>query len=388
MFSRYVLPTAVFLGSILLLNSASLAQGRGGRSSAPAPSSGNTGPSAESTARFISGKVTIDDGTLLTDQATIQSNCKGQRHAETRTDSSGNFNFEFGRQRTESDDIESSSMGKEMQANTPARSGARDRLSSDCQLLAVLPGFTSDVVELSRYQDEQLLSINVGKIVLHRLHNVEGSTISATTAAAPPEARKAFEKAREDETKGKLEDAQKKLEKAVSIYPNFAVAWAELGRLQVHFKNFDQARESFHKAMAADRNLATPYEELAQMAFQQRQWEELVNDTDQLLRLNPLSFPQGWFYNAIGNFYLNRLDTAEKSARETLKTDITHRFPKADYLLAVILMQKKDFGSAAEHFRSYLAHLATPSEAASVQAELAKAERLSQAQVTQGQARP
>jgi tetratricopeptide (TPR) repeat protein len=339
--------------------------------------------------KFISGKVVTDDGTPLTDQAIVQSICRGQRHAETHTDFSGNFSFEFGKQRNNSDDAESSSMGS---FQTVSRSGkvttSNDRFSSDCQLIAVEPGFSSDTVELSSHQDEQLTTINVGSIVLHRVKNVEGLTISATTAAAPADARKAYEKGREDESKGKLEDAQKKFEKAVSVYPNFAVAWVELGRLQAHFKNLDQARQSFSRATAADPKLVTPYQQVAQIAFEQRHWEEVVNATDQVLQLNPLSFPQEWFYNAVGNFYLNRLDRAEKSARETLKTDLGHHFAKADYLLGMVLMQKKDFAGAVEHFRSYLAHLATPSEAASVQAELATAERLSQAQVTQGQARP
>ncbi len=376
MLLRKVLLPVLLPAAVLLLSSTLFAQ-RAGRIRVPPPSIGANGNGAESAGRFISGKVVIDDGTPLTDQAIIQSNCKGQRHAETHTDSSGNFNFEFGKQRTESDDIETSSMGRVVSTNANGRTRSSDRLSADCQLVAILPGFTSETIELSRYTDEQLLNINVGNIVLHRLGNVEGLTISATTAAAPSDAKKAFDKARQDEVKGKLQDAQKHFEKAVSVYPNFAVAWVELGRLQAHFKNFEQAQQSFARAIQADPKLVTPYQYLADMSLQQRQWQALVNYTDQVLRLNALSFPEEWFYNAVGNFYLNHLDAAEKSVRETLKTDIAHHVPKADYLLAMILMQKKDFTGAAEHFRIYLTHLASPSEAASVQAQLADAERLS-----------
>lgn len=384
MLFRKVLCPLLLPATILLLTSALFAQR--GKTRVPSVTPG-TGPNSQSvSSRFISGKVVIDDGTPLTDQAIIQSNCKGMRHAETHTDSSGNFSFEFGKQRTESDDIETSNMGK-MQTVSGGRVTSTDTLTSDCQLVAVVPGFSSDVVELSRYTDEQLFNINVGHIALHRVGNVEGLTISATTAAAPPDARKAFDKARQEENKGKLEDAQKHFEKAVAVYPNFAVAWVELGRLQAHFKNLDQAQQSFAHAMQADPKLVTPYQHLADIAFQQRQWQALVDYTDQLLRLNSLSFPDGWFYNAVGNFYLNRIEAAEKSARETLKTDLAHHLPKADYLLAMILMQKKDFTGAAEHFRIYLTHLASPSEAASVQAQLADAERLSRATVGQSSVR-
>lgn len=377
---RTVLRSLLVSAAVFLIALASFAQR--GKTRTPSVTPG-TGPNAQSlSSRFISGKVVVDDGTPLTDQAIIQSSCKGMRHAETHTDSSGHFNFEFGKQRTESDDIESSSMGK-MQTYSAGRIGSTDVLSSDCQLTAVVPGFSSDVIELSRYTDEQLLNIDVGNIILHRRQNVEGLTISATTAAAPSNARKEFDKARQEESKGKLQDAQKHFEKAVSIYPNFAVAWVELGRLQAHFKNVEQAQQSFARATQADPKLVTPYQNLAEIAFQQREWQAVLRYTDQLLQLNSLSFPQQWFYNAIANFYLNHPDAAEKSVREALKTDLAHRVPKADYLLAMILMQKKDFTGAAEHFRNYLAHLASPSEAASVQAQLADAERLSKATVGQ-----
>lgn len=338
-------------------------------------------PSVTMTSKFISGKVAVDDGTLLTDRAIIQSICKGQRHSEAYTDARGNFSFEFGRQRQEYADAESTSMGS-VQTITPqgVRSNS-DRFSSDCQLQAVLPGFTSQVVELSRYPDEQV--IDIGTIGVHRMQGVEGYTISASTAAAPPEARKQFQKAQEDEVKGKLENAEKKLEKAVSLYPGFAVAWVELGRLQAQFKKFDAARQSFAHAMSIDPRLATAYQYQARIAFQQHSWEELVNLTNQLVKMNAVGFPEGWFYNAVGNFYLNRLEVAEQSARQGLKADLQHRVPKLDYLLAVLLMKKRDFSGAAEHFRAYLAHPANPTEAQQVQAQLADAERLSKSPLGQ-----
>lgn len=369
---RPCLPSLLLL--FTLLNGQCFAQGR---NKIIVPSNPPVGPPPSMTmnSKFISGKVAIDDGTMLTDRAIIQSVCKGQRHSEAFTDARGNFSFEFGRQRQEYADAEATSMGS-VQVITPqgVRSNS-DRFSSDCQLQAVLPGFTSQIVELSRYPDQQI--IDIGTIGVHRMQGVEGYTISASTAAAPPEARKQYQKAQEDETKGKLENAEKKLEKAVSLYPGFAVAWVELGRLQAQFKKFDAARQSFAHAMSIDPKLASPYQYQARIAFQERNWEELVNVTNQLLKMNALGFPESWFYNAVGNFYLNRIDVAEKSARQGLKADVQHRVPKLDYILAMLLMKKKDFSGAAEHFRAYLAHPANPAEAQQVQAQLADAERLS-----------
>src|SRR5579864_6342513 len=43
---------------------------------------------------FLSGKVMVDDGTLLTDSVIIQSICRGRIRTEGYTDSKGHFSFE------------------------------------------------------------------------------------------------------------------------------------------------------------------------------------------------------------------------------------------------------------------------------------------------------
>src|SRR5258705_11478391 len=45
---------------------------------------------------FIRGKVVVDDGTQITESATIQTVCQGRRQTVTHTDSHGGFSFEFG----------------------------------------------------------------------------------------------------------------------------------------------------------------------------------------------------------------------------------------------------------------------------------------------------
>ena len=45
---------------------------------------------------FISGKVVLDDGSQLTEAATIQTVCQGRRQTVAHTDSHGGFTFEFG----------------------------------------------------------------------------------------------------------------------------------------------------------------------------------------------------------------------------------------------------------------------------------------------------
>ncbi|HXW91911.1 MAG TPA: tetratricopeptide repeat protein [Terriglobales bacterium] len=335
--------------------------------------------SAGTTARsfVLSGKVVVDDGSLLTDSVVIQSNCKGRIRTQARTDSKGFFSIETDSQKQRRDDpeIDFSQRGRRQDplAVTSAQTGlASDLLNSwsDCQLQAVLPGFSSQPVELARYSRDSGFS-DVGTIVLRRLAQVQGFTISVTSARAPTKARKEYEKGRELEQQEKWDSALMSFRKAVEVYPEYAIAWFEIGRVQARQGDLVPARQSFHQSLAADSTFISPYLELAQLALRDRRWQEVVDSTDALLKLNPIDFPQDWFLNAAGNFYLQRLDAAETSARRGLELDGQHRVPKLEYLMGTILAQKHDYAGAIAHLRNYL-HLAphaTDAETAQKQAE-------------------
>ncbi len=327
---------------------------------------------------FLSGKVRLDDGSELTDAATIESVCSGDRHFEAYTDRKGNFSFEFGKQRNMgNDDVSTSSMGAGMPGQ-PRSAMQQRREIRECELIAVLPGFTSQTVELSA--GDMTESMNVGTIVMHRLAHVEGFTISATTAMAPSKAKKAFEKGRSEEQKKKWEAAEKKFQEAVAVYPKFAVAWMELGRCQLELKDADGARQSLQQAVTADTQFVSPHQLLALMAFQEKRWQGVVDETSAVLRLNPLSFAQDWFYNSAANYYLGHFDLAEKSARQGIQTDVEHRVPKLEYLLGVILVQKHDLQGATEHMRNYVRLAPKADDVAQVNEQIARIEKVSSSQ--------
>ena len=391
---------AHFLGSLLwvLLLSASLtAQGRptgggtgsggGGRTTTGSPGSipsSNTPPimnnpnlSTTPMPLFLSGKVRIDDGSELTDAATIESMCNGERHFEAYTDRKGNFSFEFGKQRNMGNDDVSIASSASMPGQ-PRTDLQQRRELQQCELVAALPGFTSQAIELSAVDVTE--SMNVGTIVLHRLAHVEGFTISATTAMAPPKAKKAFEKGRDEEQKKKWDAAEKKFQEAVQLYPKFAAAWLELGRAQLQRKDETAARQSWQQAVAADPQFVTPHQLLAALAFQQQQWHEVLDQTGIVLRLNPLSFASQWYYSSAANYYLQHYDDAEKSARQGIQTDVEHRIPKLEYLLGVILARKHDFQGATEHMRNYVRLAPKAPDVAQVNELIAKIEKLSSTQ--------
>jgi tetratricopeptide (TPR) repeat protein len=336
---------------------------------------------------FLSGKVMLNEGTPPPEPVVIERVCGSRVIQEGWTDSKGRFSFELGRNREMMADASSPSGGfpggpgmgggpnstRGGLGGDMGGSSSQERNLFGCELRAALPGFRSDNVNLSSHRS--LDNPDVGTIVLHRLANVEGLTISATTYAAPKDAKKAFDKGRDAAKKHKLEDAEKQLGKAVELYPKYAVAWYELGRVHEAENRLDDARKDYAEALKADSKLISPYERMAALAMQDRKWQEAADITDRMIRLNPVDFPTAYFYNAVANLNLQQIDAAEKSASELLKVDTQHHIPKAEHLMAVILAQKHDFEAAVPHFRAFLGLVPAGADADLAKKQLAEIEK-------------
>ena len=84
-----------------------------------------------------------------------------------------------------------------------------------------------------------------------------GTAVSATIESAPASAVKSFDKARTELLEQKPDSAEHELEKAVQIYPSFAEAWYQLGRLQQASGSAD-AEKSYSNATKADPQFVLP----------------------------------------------------------------------------------------------------------------------------------
>lgn len=330
---------------------------------------------------LISGKVMLDDGTPLPRSVPVQTICKGQKRIAAHTDSQGRFSFTIGELNSVSEamgggfeDASVSAKGGMSVGDTP-NLAHNLREWKGCGVTTELVGFTSEVAELmDRTGDE---GGDIGFITLHRVAPGEGLTVSVTSAAAPEPARKALEKAYEQEKNNKWNAAKTSLQKAVQIYPKYAVAWFELGRVQFLQKDRDGAIHSFLQSVAIDPNFPSPYLGLMQIAAQGQQWKALADVTAQVIALDSTASPEVWFFNGVGNYNLNQLPQAEKSAREGLKLDSGHHFPKLEYLLGIVLEEQRDYTGANEHMQAYLHLLSNPRDVEVAKKELAEIARLS-----------
>ena len=193
-------------------------------------------------------------------------------------------------------------------------------------------------------------------IELHRtMDSQQGGTVSLITLAAPKEAKKAYENAGKELSKGKpnLSKVTKELEKAVEIYPEFAVAWFMLGEVRVAQNDRPAAAEAFEQARAADPGYVAPYLSQAVMAMEEEQWMKAAQLSGQAIELSP-QLIKAHYLNALANTSLGRINIAEESALLVLDSNQVQTYPLIYYLLGFVEAQRENFPSAAARYRTFL----------------------------------
>src|SRR6266851_945003 len=361
---------------ILLLAGVAAAQQRnggaaGGPPTGSTPNTGSVNPRAPSITTppgnnvpeqrpiFISGKVALSDGTAPPDLVKIERVCNGTARVEARTDRKGRFSFELGRSlefqdasTNGQDGFGGGGFGGSPGLVRGSNSSLRDNNLFGCELRASLPGYRSDSVSLANihYMDNP----DLGTIILHPIAKVDGLTVSATTALAPKDARKAYEKGLEAAAKKNPDEAQKNFEKAVALYPRYAAAWFALGQINEQREHAEEARKAYDQSMAADPKFVPPYERLSFMALKESKWQDLADTTDRMLQLNPYDYPSAYYLSSVANLQLQHLDVAEKNAREAIRLDPLKKNARAHYVLGLILAQKHDFTTSAASLHTFL----------------------------------
>ncbi len=334
---------------------------------------------------FLSGKVVMEDGTAPPESVVIERTCGPLRRPEGYTDAKGNFSFQVGESQQAMTDASIGSTdldpfgtqaGRAGMPGTnvvnPMAGGSANQLIG-CELKAVLPGYRSDIVNLTGRR--RLDSPDVGRIVLHRIGEVQGDTISVTSLEAPKDAKKSYEKGLDAVKKQKWAEVQKQMQKAVDAYPKYASAWFELGMAQLRQNMVDAAQASFLKAVEADPKYVKPFLPMASIAIARKNWGQAAALSSRLVRMDPVDFPQAFLYNAIANASLQKFEAAEKSAREVLKLDSRHQYPYAEYVLGVCLANQQEYAEALRMMKSYLERMPNAPEAATVQKQISQLEK-------------
>lgn len=298
---------------------------------------------------YLLGKVTVSGGDLPWDPIPVTVTCSGKTAYTIGTDPKGHFVITPAKDAT----IDASSATP---TAGPADTNAKSKLAPfmGCTVEAALPGFNSTTLTIANRNLKD--NPDIGTITLKPEEASAGTAVSSTTASSPKDATKAFDKARSEWLDKKPDRAQKDLEKAVQLDPQFAEAWYQLGKIQ-EAANSPDATNSFSKATAADPKFSPPYEQLATISIKASKWQDAADATDHALQLNPRGTPQLWYFNAVANYKLGKMDIAQSAATKALAMDPLHTLPNSEQLLAVILAEKHDYAAALDHLRNLLTYL-------------------------------
>jgi tetratricopeptide (TPR) repeat protein len=316
----------------------------------------------------ISGAVVTRDGVPPTTPVTVQAFCNGIESSLVPVDAKGKFAVRI---------------SDRTQGLIPSADASRSRASGG---LVTQEGQRINCTVAVRAQDYLTWTRNLtnlrlldhpdlGPIVLARAGKVDGVTVSMTSLEAPPDASNAYLKGRKAAIEQEWNKARAEFEKAVAAYPKYAEAWYELGEVHERKKQFAEAVRSYRESLAADPKYLNPYPRLIVLAAQERKWREVSEWAEKLIRLDPLNFPSAYYFHMLANFNMREFAPAERSARETLRRDEQHRFPKAHHLLGLMLANMGDNASASVQLKEYLRLVPGATDAELVKKQLAEVER-------------
>jgi cytochrome c-type biogenesis protein CcmH/NrfG len=304
---------------------------------------------------FVFGRILMDDGHPVPEPVSVELRCGLDLIQAVRANLDGHFHFTLGEgpqnnaALNASDEtpmtIEAANVGAPVSSAGPAF-----RLSF-CELQVSVSGY-QPVSKIVRLDAHEAGGIDAGTMVLTRIAGIKGSAISVTSLLAPHNARKEFEKGYKDALQHRSSSATRHLQKAVAEYDNYAVAWEELGKIYLQNHQNEEARQAFAKAIFADPQYLPPCLALAGLEMQSQHYEDAIEAAGKALKLYP-GLAIARLIQADANFRLNRLDAAEKIARD-VANDSHQELPQLHVLLANIDLKKQDYSDAAIEFQAYL----------------------------------
>ena len=328
---------------------------------------------------FVSGDVRLEDGTAPPDAVQINRVCDGRTIPSAKSDTTGHFSFSVsaaGNPVTTGDasqaPAQAPDLNKALNASSTQYTNPITSALRDCAVEAVLSGFRTARVDLSIHDTSD--DGRIGTLILHPLSESGALTISVTTAAAPAAARRAYDRGLESIGKEKWDAAESEFNRAVRIYPQYAIAWYQLGVVRQKRNALAGAITAWKEAREQDPKYIKPYESLAAMADRQQDWTASEQYSREWLQLDPDDFAAAYLINAIANARLNRIEAAELSARAGLRIDKDHRIPRLNYVLGLILIQKQQYAESVKYLRAYLELAPNARDANLVREQVAKLE--------------
>lgn len=177
------------------------------------------------------------------------------------------------------------------------------------------------------------------------------NSVSVAQMRVPEEARKLLRKAQEAASKQKLDEAQRRVEQALQIYPHYAGALTLQGILKLDSHNYDAARQDMEQAIQYDSSYPLAYIALGATYNMLSRWDDAVQTLQHGLGLDPTSW-QGYF--ELGKSYIGKADYTASLKNLGQAENLAPKYSLVHLLKAHALLGLKDYADAMGELEAYL----------------------------------
>jgi len=178
------------------------------------------------------------------------------------------------------------------------------------------------------------------------------SLVSAQRFRVPREAREFLEKGEQDLRKRRYQSAAEKIDRALSIAPDFADALYARGVIYLQENDLAHARESFEKAVAFNPQLGDAHIGLGSALTRQGHFEPAIECLTKGLALSPKSY-LGLFERCHAYLNLGRFQEAESDCQRARET-AEHPRPELLILVGNLYLRMGRHPEALREFEAYL----------------------------------
>lgn len=181
--------------------------------------------------------------------------------------------------------------------------------------------FTSDNFYLDRSQSvhNEWLHVQAKEDKNNEVTSTQ-PTVAAADLNVPEKAQKEFNKGNDALAAGDIKKATEKYQKAIHIYPNYSMAYNNLGAAYMHTNDSEHAREAFARAVEINPRLTSANANLARLQMQDKKFSDAIplldralasapTDGELLLLMADAQLESGHFDQAVS--YARKLHTGE-----------------------------------------------------------------------------
>ncbi len=176
--------------------------------------------------------------------------------------------------------------------------------------------------------------------------------VSAIELSVPEAARQEYSRAHDAVARQDIDGAIAHLKKAVSIAPQYAAAWNQLGTISYQSKQYPQAEAYFREALKQDPGAYSPLVNLGGALMAQNKVAESLTVNLEAVKAMP---GDALAHSQLGSsyFFLGRLDEAEIQLKEAKAIDPGH-FSYPQLVLVGIYTRRNQPEAAAAEIREFI----------------------------------